>query len=219
MSQRKPASRDFFSFRWTVRNWSLFLAHPTHWWQSNIRYVYSGWVHTQRWCPTHKCTEWWRESEHADTQTKNVPHVRSADDSGYVTTHVRVVETTRLRWEFTMCPQRESKHTQAIADSRSVVKTVKRRSPAKTPLRCGRRSSQGCSAHWKTGSGKGEEGVPVRGVIKCGKVYDIARWGVSVFGPNADNVLCDLSHAGAWGHCVTVHYDNKTATRLRNNCA
>ena len=38
-----------------------------------------------------------------------------------------------------------------------------------------RQSSQGCSARWKTDSGKSEEGVPVHGVIKCGKVYDIAR--------------------------------------------
>ena len=36
---------------------------------------------------------------------------------------------------------------------------------------------------------------------------------MSVFGRNADNVLRDLSHAGAWGQCVTVHHDNKTATR------
>ena len=36
----------------------------------------------------------------------------------------------------------------------------------KASLSCGRRSSQGCSARWKTDSGKGEEGVPVRGVIK-----------------------------------------------------
>ena len=35
----------------------------------------------------------------------------------------------------------------------------------------GRRSSEGRSARWKTGPGKGEEGVPVRGV----KMYDIAR--------------------------------------------
>ena len=40
---------------------------------------------------------------------------------------------------------------------------------------------------------------------------------MSVFGRNADNVLRDLSHASAWGQCVTVHYDNKTATRLCNN--
>ena len=32
---------------------------------------------------------------------------------------------------------------------------------------------------------------------------------MSVFGRNADNVLRDLSHAGAWGQCVTVHSDNK----------
>ena len=38
-------------------------------------------------------------------------------------------------------------------------------------------------------------------------------------GENADNVLRDLSHADAWDHCVTAHYDNMTATRLRNNCA
>ena len=37
-----------------------------------------------------------------------------------------------------------------------------------TAVSCGRRS-QGCSARWKTCSGKGEEGVTVRGVIKCGK--------------------------------------------------
>ena len=61
--------------------------------------------------------------------------------------------------------------------------------------------------------------MPVRGVIKCGKVYDIARRGACVSGRNADNVLRDLSHAGAWGQCVTVQHDNKTATRLRNNCA
>ena len=39
------------------------------------------------------------------------------------------------------------------------------------------------------------------------------------FGRNEDTVLRDLSHAGAWGQCVTVHYDNKTATRQRNKCA
>ena len=51
--------------------------------------------------------------------------------------------------------------------------------------------------------------MPVRGVIKFCKVCDIARKGVNVFGRNADNVLRDLSHAGAWGQYVSVHSDNK----------
>ena len=42
---------------------------------------------------------------------------------------------------------------------------------------------------------------------------------MNVFGRNADKVLRDLSHAGARDQCVIVHCDNKTATRLRNNCA
>ena len=47
------------------------------------------------------------------------------------------------------------------------------------------------------------------GVIRRGVMYDIARRGVSVFGRNADDVLRDLSHPSAWGHCATVHYGNK----------
>ena len=52
--------------------------------------------------------------------------------------------------------------------------------PVTAPLCCGRLSPQGCSDCRKTDSGKGQEGVPVRGVRFC-KVYDIARWGVNVF--------------------------------------
>ena len=29
----------------------------------------------------------------------------------------------------------------------------------------------------------------------------------------------NLSHAGAWGQCVIVHSDNKTAKQRRSNCA
>ena len=58
-------------------------------------------------------------------------------------------------------------------------------------------------------------------LIKIKKKCDIARqkWDVKVLGRNADTVLRDLSHANAWDQCATVHHDNKTATRLRNNCA
>ena len=33
---------------------------------------------------------------------------------------------------------------------------------------------------------------------------------MNVFGPNADNVLRELSHAGAWGPCVTANCDKKS---------
>ena len=39
------------------------------------------------------------------------------------------------------------------------------------------------------------------------------------YGRNTDNVLRDLTHAGAWGQCVTVRSDNKQKTSLCNNCA
>ena len=42
--------------------------------------------------------------------------------------------------------------------------------------------------------------MPVRGV-RFGKVYDIARRAVDFCGRDADNVLRDLNHAGAWGQC------------------
>ena len=71
------------------------------------------------------------------------------------------------------------------------------------------------SARDKTGSRKSQEGVPVRGVFKCGKVYNIARWGVKVFGRNVNNVLRDFNLSSEWGQCVTGH----SAKRLRTNCA
>ena len=70
----------------------------------------------------------------------------------------------------------------------------------KPPLSCGRRSSQGCSARWKTDSGKGEERVPVP---ECHPVRQSVRlcamtckcfWAKRM-------TLCFVtcSHAGAWG--------------------
>ena len=59
-------------------------------------------------------------------------------------------------------------------------------------------------------------------VIKRGVIYDIARWVVRVFKRNEDNVR-DLSHACAWGHCVTVHADKSVQQlcmrkRVRGRC-
>ena len=47
----------------------------------------------------------------------------------------------------------------------------------------------------------------VSGSARCTTLRDEDE--VCVFGRNADNVLRVLSHAGAWGQCVTVHSDNK----------
>ena len=52
-------------------------------------------------------------------------------------------------------------------------------------------------------------GRSARASSSAARCTDIARWGVSVSERNADNVLRDLSHASAWGQCVTVHSDNK----------